>query len=78
MLLVKHLENQGCNRKGSCDEQKSDKTLVVSWGVNLLPDDQGQPSLDNRSQQIGASNNDGTFFIVIGCQFLCPANLIRK
>jgi hypothetical protein len=34
MLLVKRLENQGCNHKRSCDERKSDKTLVVCWGVN--------------------------------------------
>ena len=54
-------------------DSHSNKPLPILRRIHLLPDNLRQPSLEDIRHFIHAADNQGSFFVVVGADFMSPA-----
>lgn len=58
-----------CGRKA----RNRDETLAILRGVNLLPDEERKPRLEDIGHFVHSGHDDGALFVVVGADFMGPA-----
>ena len=59
-------------------ERDGDEALAVLRRVNLLPDEQRQPRLEDVGHFVHAGHDDGALFVVVGADFVGPAGFCER
>jgi len=75
---MKEPNGEGEDDQDNRENSHSDESLLILRCVDLLPYDKGQPSLEDISHFVHASNYQGSFFVVLGANFMGPASVIVK
>ena len=58
-----------CGRKA----RNGDEALLILRCVNLLPDEEREPRLENVGNFVHRGHDNRTFFVVVGADFVGPA-----